>query len=333
MSQENLKEVLELLAQKEFETYTAEELQLVVALAVDAEVLTQVFNEMSATEVKAAVDHIHCSFDDDGEALYDENKLIIEYIFHKLMYPQNLDDIEDNATEDCAENCTINHGTLRCAAIYSPLNFNFMLNQLLNQDAQQIRRRVDFGYLTNELVDDIFENDYRMTIAQNIEIVVKCTMKIRHTMANNEYLQGIMDLFYNIMINTTFDAFFSFIKQLITILLDSNDWKHFLTSKLINKNVLNKTLSKLNDKLWCKLLKTMCDSYDNPQLLNQYDDNNNDTNESKENQSNCDYCCNQDHLMCNMNGKHSGKCILCDELCNMIEYQCIQCDEYVCKKL
>ena len=75
----------------------------------------------------------------------------------------------------------------------------------------------------------------------------------------------------------------------------------------------------------------MCDSYDNPQLLNQYDDNNNDTNESKENQSNCDYCCNQDHLMCNMNGKHSGKCILCDELCNMIEYQCIQCDEYVCK--
>ena len=117
--------------------------------------------------------------------------------------------------------------------------------------------------------------------------------KISSTISDDEYSQGIIDLFSNIMVCGTFDGLFLFIKELMRIFLDSNDWKQFLQSGLINKNVLNKILSKLNDKtnveslncdkLWCKLLNRMCDSFDNSQLLDEYDNINNDiNNESKD---------------------------------------------------
>ena len=168
-------------------------------------------------------------------------------------------------------------------------------------------------------------------------------------MSNSTYQQVIAHIFWWIFTHATFEAFFSFFKELIKIFLDSNDWKAFLKGELIDKNVLNKILSMLNDKtlvlslncdkLWCKLLQSMCDSYDNPKLLDEYDDNNDS--ESKQDDK-YDYYCDKNDLMVekskssinynvNSNDKKS-KCILCNKLCNMMDYEmeCIECTECVC---
>ena len=244
--------------------------------------------------------------------------------------------------------CPINKDTLEDAAAHSPLNFEFILNE------EHTIPFVDFNYLTNELVVIILSNGGRLTIGQSIRIIVNYAVKISNTMQNNTYQQGMIDIFYRVMAYGKFEAFFAFVKELIKIFLNADDWKTFVNGELINKNVLNKILSKLNrdtdvygincDQLWRKLLQTMCDSYDNPQLLDQYDNYNDDDSESKNNNNGdddkYDYYCDNNHLMIentkdndNYNGNNNhkqNKCILCSQLCDTMDYQCIECNECVC---
>ena len=52
--------------------------------------------------------------------------------------------------------------------------------------------------------------------------------------------------------------------------------------------------------------------------------------ESKE-ENEYSYNCSKNHLMCkSTNTKAKGICVLCDKLCNMIDYECVLCFEYVC---
>ena len=235
--------------------------------------------------------------------------------------------------------CPINNHAIAHAASFSPLIFDFMLTE---------RYYPDLMYLTDEVMYRILLNAPRSIIFENIQLIVKHLVK-QQTLVNNHeiYQQCIINVFYYIMINGSYDAYFNFIKQLICIILNTKHWKHFLQSKLIDKSFLLKLLNKLMsnedinvDKLWCQLVIKMNDSLDNNDLLNEYHDNDDDVNESKQNDNfgheACAYYCNKKHLMVVRtikNDKHTatkGRCNICGILSVALDYECDKCSEYIC---
>ena len=65
-----------------------------------------------------------------------------------------------------------------------------------------------------------------------------------------------------------------------------------------------------------------------------YKDDGNNNSESKQDDeyTEYNYSCSKNHLMSkSTNRKCKGKCVLCDKkLCNVIDYECVLCFEYVC---
>ena len=83
----------------------------------------------------------------------------------------------------------------------------------------------------------------------------------------------------------------------------------------------------------------MCQSFDNPSLLHQYDDEMYDDIKTRDDNN---YYCNKCHLMTSMkindndgdndNKEEKQKCLVCNEFLNYnsFDYSCILCDEYIC---
>ena len=250
-------------------------------------------------------------------------------------------------------NCSIDEITLR-NSIMSPssLIFQFMLNE-------QMYPNMD--HITVTLICEIFRYSPRLFIHENITLIAKHLAKRYFnddSISFYQYEQCIINILYVIMIKGTFDAFFDFIKEMICILLNTNDWKNFTTSELLDKESIDCIQDNFNDKkkivqskyvdkLWFPLLNIMSNSFDNASLLKQYDDESKVENENQnenglsspgDNYNNSrDYYCIQNHLMTQVTqrirryqSRPLNRCILCDTMSGMMDYSCRQCQEYVC---
>ena len=164
-------------------------------------------------------------------------------------------------------------GILEYAAFRSPLIFEYMLNEKLYPVN---------GHAVRQLVTVILVNASGIIIYQNIAIAVKylhcCFIKEICSLKLMKYL--IVNILCDIMEKGTFDGYFGLIAHLIEILLDSDDWRNFIKSDLIDKQVLQQIRCKIaeqssaKDKTkWSKLLDTMCKSIDeaDSSLLREYD--------------------------------------------------------------
>ena len=244
-------------------------------------------------------------------------------------------------------NCSIDEITLKNAIISpSSLILDFMLNE-------QMYPNID--HITVTLIYQIFHHSPRLFIYKNITLIVKHVAKryFNHdSISFYQYEQCIINILYSIIVRGTFNAFFEFSKEMICILLNTNDWKNFTTSELLDKESIECIQDNFNDnkkaverkhadKLWLRLLNVMSNSFDNASLLNQYDDESKEQNKSREdnnrNQHDGEYYCNQNHLMTKAtqsirryDSKPSSKCIFCDTVSGMMDYSCRQCQEYIC---
>ena len=209
------------------------------------------------------------------------------------------------------------------AASRSSLIFDFMLKKQLYPD---------LNYLTTKVMRMIFLNGSRLVIPENICLIVKHL--VTQEMDNDSYKQYVINVLYRIMMNGTFDGYFDFIKHLICIFVKANNWKHFLQSKLIDRHVVKQLSNKLNDTdpSWYQLLSKMNGSFDDNNLLNEYDDDAK-YNESKMNESD-EICCNKNHLLIKYQNSQTAlneKCTLCEEKSVRIDcYQCVECNECIC---
>ena len=203
-------------------------------------------------------------------------------------------------------------------------------------------------YLTTNIINQIFLNASRLIIFDNILQIVEYLTTRKKLISNHQYKECIINVLYNIMISGTFDPLFNFIKQVIEILLNTNDWKHFVQSGLIDKHVINTLLNRLNDetnvktlhadKSWCRLLKIMNDSLNtNKNNLLSVDHETKEQDESKDNQSDESYYCSKHHSMTvctNMTATATStrNCILCDACKESLafKYKCDECHEFVC---
>ena len=162
----------------------------------------------------------------------------------------------------------------RYASMFSPLIFEYMLNEKLYPSLE---------YLGNGLIGHIVSKTQGIMIYQNIEIVVKYLQSMLVNCALYVKKYYIANAFFQIMQMGTFHGYFKFIKHLIAILLHTDDWKHFIKSHLIDKQVLQQIFGKISDPnntvrikdkiKWCKLLDTMCKSIEeaNTNWLAEYD--------------------------------------------------------------
>ena len=238
---------------------------------------------------------------------------------------------------------------IRYAASFSPLILDFMLNEKLYPD---------FIYLTKCVVEWTIRNAVTIVVHENLEIIAKYASSMKDKVSNDDYRLGIVNIFYAIVVNGTYDGYFEFFKRLIIIYLNHKsenknvyvyDWKKFVESKSINKSVFQQILEKIDDaskeqdmvdEKWRVLLKTMCDAFDNAALLEQFDDVNKGEEKIDKMDGNVkynEYFCTKQHLMTetSIDANHRvilniKDCIKCRELCSVFDFVCTKCDEYIC---
>ena len=163
--------------------------------------------------------------------------------------------------------------------------------------------------------------------------------------------------------NGTMDGYFRMLKEIIVILLKNatkqqqqpQDWKCFVNSTIIDKQILMKIEKKIRDPTnvrdmvddkWCLLLKTMIGSFEDQSLLKKYDNDEYENKlDSKENDENNvdDHYCNKNHLMVEVKqGNYDNstdtlpvkKCDYCNGLCdlNATSFECIECNQCICQE-
>ena len=161
----------------------------------------------------------------------------------------------------------------RYAAVLSPLIFEYILNEQLYPN---------FGFVEKKSIELILVKAQATIIYQNMEIVVRYLhdYSIKHHHSLKMKKCHIINTLAQIMGIGSFDSYFKFIKHLIEILLDTDDWKYFIKSDLIDKQVLAQIWCKITEEnngkdksKWCKLLDTMCKSIEKAEtsLLVEYD--------------------------------------------------------------
>ena len=248
--------------------------------------------------------------------------------------------------------CPLHPLAITYAASYSSLILDYMLNQQLYPNCI---------YLTNQLVIDTIGNAFAHVVHKNILIIANYLSNMKDKVSIKEYQKWIINMFSNIMMNGTMDGYFKMFKEMIEIFLkddekpqeqhhNHNDWKRLITSKIVDKTLLMKIQKKINDSTniqdivddkWCLLLKTMIDSFEDPLLLNKYDNHDNDESDFKfKDDSLCDEnddYCSRNHLMKAMNHNNDDlssirKCNYCMELhgISLLSLECVKCQEYIC---
>ena len=206
------------------------------------------------------------------------------------------------------------------AASFSPLIFEYMLDQRLYPH---------FLYLTHDVIKSIFMNGQRSTIIENVTIVIKYWVKIQRSVGNHVYIEGIANIFYNIILNGKFEPFFEFLKYLFRIICV--DCKHFVKSQFFETQFFNQIADGIKDlgvdDQWYDSLHELQQLFSTPSYWDTFDNN---ANESNENENDGIRYCDKKHLMSKMDSKMEERCVVCDNLCDILGYQCAICDDCIC---
>ena len=244
--------------------------------------------------------------------------------------------------------CPIHRAAILYAADYSSLILQYMLNEQLYPN---------YIYLSNDLIRIAIKNAQIHLVHKNVLIVVEYLRNMKDSVSIHEYKKWIINIFYSIMMHGTMDGYFKMLKEMIELLLNDNDWKCFIQSKIIDRNLLVNVQEKINnptnttdivDDKWCLLLERMIDSFDDGTLLNKYQEDSKDAEEEKEKERDDSYyCIKENHLMIEMkcndmyssntksNKNKNHKCNYCNKLyddLNSLSFECIECEEYICKE-
>ena len=216
------------------------------------------------------------------------------------------------------------------ASMLSPRILAHMLNEKLYPS---------MDYITNQLVSGRIGANPGYLIYDSIKTVVRYLHSIKDSLSIKEYKASMVNVLSNIMITGTFDGYEKFVKHLVEIFLDINDWKQCIKSDLIDKKLIYQILDKIKNtrnvvdrKQWQNLLMEMRDLVSSNKLENE-----NDSNDDSKVDDERGYDCNERHLMSEMKTsndkktqKEMKKCIFCREFCNLLKYRCILCNGYVC---